>query len=111
MSSSRREFLQHITLIGGAATALVALGRCTKKEANCEDTSGLSESDKAIRTTLKYVDKSPDSNKQCRTCNFFQAAAQENVCGGCTLVKGPINPAGNCTSWVQKIAVPNPQKT
>jgi len=99
--SSRREFLQHLVLAGGIGGLLAA---CHPKPAqvDCTDVQALSDADKQMRTTLQYIDKSPDPAKICGGCNFFQKPAMVDICGGCTLVKGPIATAGHCTSWIQK---------
>jgi hypothetical protein len=99
----RRDFLKMALGVGAAATSLVALGGCSSgpKALNCTDTSGLSAGELALRKQLQYVDKTPDAAKECSGCQFFQSKGPE-TCGGCTLVKGPINPKGYCTSWVKK---------
>ncbi len=99
----RRDFLKVAFGLGAAATSLVALGGCSSgpKALNCTDTSGLAAGDLAMRQQLKYVDAATDPAKVCSGCQFFQAKAPD-ACGGCTLVKGPINPKGSCASWVQK---------
>ena len=102
--NTRREFFSQVILASGAAGILAACKTSSPALLNCEDASALSDADKAMRTTLKYVDKSTDPAKICSGCNFFQKPSQENACGGCTLVKGPINPGGLCSSWVQKAA-------
>jgi len=98
---SRREFLQQIALVGAMGGIAAA---CHSKPTllGCTDVKTLSDADKQMRTTLQYIDKSPDAAKACRGCNFFQKPAMADICGGCTLVKGPISPGGSCTSWVQK---------
>ncbi len=99
--NTRRDFLKTIAL-GSAVASIVAACHSTPKELSCADTSALSDSDKMMRTTLKYEDKSTDASKQCSACNFFQKPATEGTCGGCTLIKGPINPGGKCSSWIAK---------
>lgn len=85
----------------GAGAGLVATG-CGGEQAEltCTDTSGLPPADLATRQTLEYVDRTPFPEKRCDNCRFFQAVP--NQCGACQLVKGPINPAGYCKSWVAK---------
>ncbi|MFM2154055.1 MAG: hypothetical protein RL199_2490 [Pseudomonadota bacterium] len=99
----RRTFLKAAFGVGAAATSLVALGGCSSgpKALSCTDTAGLSPAELAMRQQLKYVDQAPDAAKACSGCQFFQSKGPD-VCGGCTLVKGPINPKGWCSSWVQK---------
>lgn len=99
---SRRQMLRHsvhLTVIGAAP---ILLHGCKKAEINCDDVSDLAEEDAALRSALEYVDKSPHGDdKNCSSCSFY-AAGDENQCGRCTLVKGPIHPLGYCTSWASK---------
>ena len=43
----------------------------------------------------------PSADKDCANCVQYVEAAP-NTCGGCKLVKGPINPKGYCLSWAAK---------
>lgn len=105
MSLSRRELLR--ILRGAAPLVLVAsspalLASCSKVELDCKDTEGLNTAAKQLRTTLEYQDQSPHGEaKNCVNCQFYRTAPK-NECGGCTLVQGPINPAGYCNSWAPK---------
>lgn len=99
---SRREALRRSLVVLAAVPA--ALEACKKDQAlSCDNTSGLSAADSATRTNLRYVDRSTDAVKKCSRCQLFQAAAP-GQCGGCTLVKGPINPEGSCTAFVARPA-------
>lgn len=72
---------------------------------DCTDLSGLSDADKKGRENLSYVDKSTEAEKNCSNCRFWQPNANDpNACGGCQLMKGPINPQGYCKSWFKKDA-------
>jgi hypothetical protein len=98
---SRRDVLQRGAVLG----ALAALGSACSKNApalTCTDTGGLSASDLQIRTTLAYVDQSTEPGKNCASCQQFVAPAAAGTCGTCKVLKGPINPAGNCKSFVAK---------
>lgn len=105
MTLSRRELLQ--VLQGGAylvviTSASALLSSCTKEELDCKDTSGLNAAAKQLRTALEYQNRSPHGEvKDCANCQFYRAASK-NECGACTLVQGPINPAGYCNSWAPK---------
>lgn len=70
----------------------------------CMDLSGLTDSQKKMRTTLKYTGDSPYPDKNCSNCNFFTAPENGKSCGTCSIVPGPINAKGHCTSWVKKQA-------
>jgi hypothetical protein len=100
---SRREILQRGAALG--ALAVVGTGACGKeaKPLSCTDTMSLSAADAQVRTSLAYVDISTDPAKTCTNCQQFIPAAP-NTCGTCKVVKGPINPKGNCKSYVAKPA-------
>ena len=70
----------------------------------CTDVSGLTDAEKNMRTTLKYVAKSPEAEKNCVNCGLWVEPEAGAECGGCQVVKGPIHPEGYCTSWVAKPA-------
>ncbi len=129
---SRRHFIQRMSLFGaagiGASTLLAACGgdqqadtpaetpADTTAEApaetpaetaegfTCTDTSGLTEQELTMRTTLQYVDASPDREKACGLCALYVAAVAGQNCGTCTIIKGPIHPKGTCTSFAPKPA-------
>jgi hypothetical protein len=98
---SRRDVLQQSAALG----ALVVLGAsaCNKPAALiCTDTTGLSATDVQVRTSLAYVDLSVEAGKTCNGCQQFIPAPAAGACGTCKVLKGPINPAGNCKSFVAK---------
>jgi len=102
---SRRSFLGKSLAIIAAGGALAA---CGKKESSgpkalaCTDTAGLADSDVQMRTTLGYVDATTQPGKECVGCQLYKAAPAEGQCGGCNVLKGPINPKGYCNSWTAK---------
>lgn len=119
---SRKQFLQRCALLGAAAVGGGSLlagcgggadsgesGQQTAAETEtkstaaggdpCGDTSGLSETDLQMRKNLKYVARSPEEEKYCSNCKFYQADQYGEQCGGCQLFKGPVHPDGYCTSW------------
>lgn len=100
---SRRVFLVRGATLGAAVgVSISALGCGGEEGLSCTDTSGLTPAEQSTRTNLAYVDASPHgAAKNCLNCNFYTAAGA-NQCGGCTLVKGPINPDGYCNSWAEK---------
>jgi hypothetical protein len=98
---SRRDLLERSAILG--ATVLGAA--CGKKQAlSCTDTSALPPLDVQIRTTLAYVDQSTEPGKFCSNCQQFLPPPAPGSCGACKILKGPINPAGNCKSFVAKPA-------
>jgi hypothetical protein len=114
---TRKEFL-HVAFWGLAAGAgATLLASCGGKEEQaqttaqkpaaepvaadpCADVSGLTQPELTMRNeTLKYVAHSKEEGKRCDNCKFWEPAVEGETCGGCTLIKGPINPEGYCTSW------------
>ncbi|MFB6374371.1 MAG: high-potential iron-sulfur protein [Bradymonadaceae bacterium] len=69
---------------------------------DCTDTSGLKNSEKKTRKSLKYTDSSPKDDKSCSNCQLFQPPKEDGSCGSCQSVPGPIHPDGYCTAWVKK---------
>lgn len=98
---SRRDILRRGAFLG--VFAVVGEAGCgkEKKVLSCTDTISLSAADAQVRTTLAYVDRSIDPLKTCLGCQHFVPAAPD-TCGSCKVVKGPINPAGYCKSFVAK---------
>lgn len=129
---SRKDFLKRITMLGaigiGSSSLLAACGggkksgsttsqmksaqngsaesgaQTTAEADPCTDISGLTDAQKKMRKSLQYTGHSPYANKRCDNCNFFTPATQGKSCGSCSIVAGPINPQGYCTSWVKKQA-------
>ena len=126
---SRKDFLKRISMVGaigiGSSALLSACGGGKKEKSSssnmssssssgsemasnagasdpCTDLSGLTDSQKKMRETLKYTGKSPYPDKKCSNCNFFKAPESGKSCGSCSIVPGPINSDGHCTSWVAK---------
>lgn len=99
---SRRTLLHNTVHLAVLGSAPVLLQACKKAEFSCDDASGLSAQDAELRAALEYVDRSPhDATKSCGNCAFY-VAGDDNQCGQCTLVKGPIHPLGYCSSWAAK---------
>ena len=102
---SRRHLLSRGATL--AAVALFGTAACGKEKPaalSCTDTMGLSTADLTVRGALAYVDYSTEPGKQCLGCQQFLPAvpAVPAACGQCKVVKGPINPAGYCKSFVAK---------
>ena len=99
---TRRHFLQIALGTGAAAALLPACKSSTStpaKALDCTDVSALSPNEIATRTTLGYVDATPEPAKTCLNCLQYIAGAANN-CGACKVIKGPIHPAGYCKVWV-----------
>jgi hypothetical protein len=97
---SRREALQKSAAFGVLAVVGAGCGKSEPK-LSCADTTSLSAPDAQVRTQLVYVDNSPDPTKTCTGCQQFLPGAP-NACGACKILKGPINPNGNCKSFLAK---------
>jgi hypothetical protein len=68
----------------------------------CADTSRLTPAERELRlSTLGYVDKSPDEKRTCSLCQQWSSVAG-SPCGRCTVVRGPIDPAGRCKKWAAR---------
>jgi hypothetical protein len=99
----RRQALRHLAVLSAAAVVPGFLVACSKKP-SCEDVTGLSPADLAIRRdTAAYVEAATDPTKKCDACVQY-AAAGPDACGTCKVVKGPINPGGGCKLFVPKPA-------
>lgn len=100
---ARRDALRHLAVLSAAAVVPGFLVACSKKP-SCEDVTGLAPADLAVRRdTAQYVDVAADPAKKCNACAQYIPAAP-NACGGCKVVKGPINPEGGCKLFVPKPA-------
>ena len=116
---NRRAFFERAALIGataiGAGTFLAACdsgkagakggdkaGGGTKAAApaktDCTDVSKLSDGDKKMRESLKYIDVSAKPDQNCENCKLF---VKKDPCNGCSVVKGPIAAKGWCSAWAK----------
>ncbi len=50
---------------------------------------------------VKYVKKSTNG-KFCKNCRFYVASKAAGKAGTCTIVSGPIEPAGWCVAYAAK---------
>ncbi|NND70126.1 MAG: hypothetical protein HKN43_00965 [Rhodothermales bacterium] len=71
---------------------------------DCTDLTGLSDTDIATRSSLQYVDETPNPDQRCDNCQLYVMPEGDSACGGCQIIKGPIAPAGYCISWAAKQA-------
>ena len=102
---NRRDFLERAAVLGASLSAGALLVACKggggSSELSCIDTAGMSEADISTRTSMAYVDVSTVAGKNCSTCALYTQPSTEGECGGCTVVRGPINPAGYCNVWAE----------
>lgn len=123
---SRRDFLLKASALGAVAIGgSSVLAACGGKEggsetpaaapaapqaapktaaAGCNDLTGLTDQEKQMRTALQYVDATPIAEKRCDNCQLYVVPEGDSPCGGCKILKGPVAPAGYCTSWAAKQA-------
>ena len=116
---NRREFLERAALLGaltvGAGTLLAACEQpaptngeepapaAENGDFSCdspEDVAGLSEAEMQTREANNYVDQTPNPEQRCDNCALWEDPAAGEDCGGCSVVAGPIHPAGWCQIWV-----------
>ena len=105
---SRRTFFRDM-IIGGTATvgAAYVLTACKggggkSTELKCTDTSGLDQGAIQARMSANYTDHSQKADQDCTNCLNFKPPGKANTCGGCKVLKGPINPKGWCKLWAKK---------
>jgi hypothetical protein len=67
---------------------------------SCTDVSNLTQEQLETRKSLQYVDESPHAEKRCDNCRLFKPPGEDETCGTCQIVPGPIHPQGYCTAWV-----------
>ena len=101
---NRRTLLKRSLAVVGAVTAVPILHACGggDDKLSCTDVSSLSLEQRQTRDSLQYVDQTADPAKRCDNCQLYTQPQGGNGCGGCSVVAGPINPAGYCASWVAK---------
>ncbi|HEX2675981.1 MAG TPA: high-potential iron-sulfur protein [Polyangiales bacterium] len=106
---SRRDAVSGVVHLALWIAGSAALGGCTAlgRKLQCNEPSdlrGLSDFEKSERQRLGYIERSPDVSQRCDNCSVFRAGLLgANSCGECTLLKGPVNPAGYCSAWVAKL--------
>lgn len=123
---TRKEFLQRLGLLGigvlGAGSLLNSCGGGGNETASkpaatpepapveqaapaadpCGDLTGLTEAEVNMRGTFQYVAQSKEAEKWCHNCALYVEPKDGAQCGGCQIIKGPINPDGWCMQWVAK---------
>lgn len=114
-SLSRRKFILRLIGIGATPLAVSSFLSCDRKTAvekesgtealvdPCDDLSGVSQNDIALRQKLGYVKESPIEDNKCNNCNLFLPSASNEKCGGCMLFKGPVYATGYCTYWAPRV--------
>jgi hypothetical protein len=98
---SRRAALRNALGVSAAALIPVSFLTGCGSKLSCDNGTNLSPEDLKNRSDNQYVDASLDLKKTCGSCGLFTAGG-EKQCGTCKIVKGPINPTGNCKNWAAK---------
>lgn len=70
--------------------------------APCPDQDQLSDQEKTVRASLKYVDQTQVLRTTCDNCKLY-TYKKEFTCGGCRVVPGPIHPKGYCIAWIPRM--------
>jgi hypothetical protein len=120
IKTSRRDML--LTSLKGAASlaigaVLAPLVSC-QKSVTKDDFAGaqakkdvpttcpeqpLSDQDRSVRAALKYVDSSPNPQRNCENCKVYKLPPAGASCGGCQIIPGQIHPQGYCVSWIARL--------
>ena len=80
----------------GALIALPACGEGTSGA--CVDPAAIPASQRRMRESLHYVDRSPDPDEQCGGCALFEPE-EGSACGTCKIFAGTTSASGRCDSW------------
>jgi hypothetical protein len=99
---ARRDVLEGAVRL--AVLAPVAAVLACSKEPDCTDVTSLTPAEASAREAANYLNRAPDPAKQCAKCTFFEAPPQEDACGACKVVKGPIAAKGTCNLFAAKPA-------
>jgi len=98
----RREAIRHLVVMTASVAVPGLLLGCSKKQ-SCSDVTGLTPDEVQFRNNVAaYVEVAPDPTKKCDGCAQWTAAPAPGACGGCKVVKGPINAAGGCKLFVAR---------
>lgn len=97
---SRRELMDGGVRISLAGLLIGATRGAVAADKVCADPDALDSGAQSMRSSLNYVDASPDPSKTCSKCAFFEASA--NGCGNCQLLHGPVDAKGHCDGFGPK---------
>jgi hypothetical protein len=96
MALTRRRLLARSTAVLSYCSLLAVVPRAARAAVCTPDYAG----DKEQRDALHYAEASPDPAKTCENCQYFKGQGR---CGNCRIFNSPVNPAGFCDSWSQKV--------
>ena len=94
---SRRTLLNHGVRFSLAGVLIGVTRAATATDKECADPKSLDSGAQSMRSSLNYVDASPDSDKTCSKCAFFEASG--DGCGMCQLLHSPVNAKGHCDGF------------
>ena len=102
---TRRSVLRHgmhLSLGGATLLGLSACGKSDNPQSACNAPGQLSDSDLGMRSSLGYVDASPDPGQTCGGCQYFKTEGSAAGCGSCQFLPGQVSSEGRCNSWSAK---------
>lgn len=97
---SRRKLMDHGVRISLAGLLIGTTRAASAAEKVCADPASLDSGAQSMRSSLNYVDASPDPAKTCSKCAFF--AASSEGCGMCQLLHGTVDAKGHCDGFGAK---------
>lgn len=74
----------------------------SQTSSDCEDLSGLSESERMARDSFGYEAQAALPERSCMHCKLFIPPGKTSSCAGCLLFKGPVKPEGSCIQFAPK---------
>ncbi len=113
MSLSRRGFIKKTSFALFSFVGIYFLSSCGNNNSQAEDEKretpkndpcsgdNLTEAEKTSRDQFEYVAETPYPEKRCDKCTLWIEPEEEEFCGGCQIIKGPINPKGYCNQWIK----------
>lgn len=111
---NRRTFIFRLSLpISMASSMIISLSGCggevkdmsekkSETTTDCEDLSGLSESERMARDSFGYEAQAALPERSCMHCKLFIPPGKASTCGGCLLFKGAVKPEGSCIQFAPK---------
>lgn len=111
---NRRSFILRLALpVSMASSMALSLTSCggsdsdvsekkSQSSSDCEDLSGLSESERMARDSFGYEVQAALPERSCTHCKLFIPAGKTSPCAGCLLFKGPVKPEGSCIQFAPK---------
>jgi hypothetical protein len=103
---TRRKILSGAVQISVGGAVLLTAAACgdsgSKQAAACVDPDKLSSGEKSLRASLHYVSKSPDTQKTCSGCSFWEGKADKAGCGDCKILRTADMQLAQTLSWLRR---------